>query len=127
MRWWNTQTGQVIETEPRWRRTQPMTLFDYAESQRRKADGMEAAAEAQPTALALARGIARELARRDGETHADAVGRVLHQRHGITTLGPAAGSLFKGGGWEWTGKFVTSERKTNHGRLLRVWRLSPEG
>lgn len=38
-------------------------------------------------------------------------------------LGNAAGSVFKGERWEFTGQFVPSRRITNRGRYVRVWRL----
>jgi hypothetical protein len=31
--------------------------------------------------------------------------------------------LFRGREWVFTGRFVQSTRKTNHARLLRVWKL----
>ena len=38
-------------------------------------------------------------------------------------LGNAAGSVFKGDRWEFTGQFVPSRRVSNRGRYVRVWRL----
>lgn len=38
-------------------------------------------------------------------------------------LGNAAGSVFKHEAWEATGRFVQSQRVSNHGRNIRVWRL----
>lgn len=52
---------------------------------------------------------------------ADDVQKVLQAR-GID-LGPAAGAIFREKCWQWTGRFVQSERISNHTRLLRVWRL----
>ncbi len=103
-------------------------LFDGAESKRLKAEGMETAAEARKGDLELGRRIALELSLTNTEVHADMVGRILKEKHGIVTLGHSAGSLFKGGGWEPVyvapdvQKRVPSKRKSNHARDLRVWR-----
>lgn len=95
-------------------------LFDAAESRRRKERGMALAADAAPALLDRARSYARSLGR--GSVTADDVSEWLEQQ-GLPDLGPAAGSLFRGSEWEFTGRFVQSTRKTNHARLLRVWRL----
>lgn len=100
-----------------------MPLFDAAASEARKLRGMETAAAARETDLDKARAIAREIASRHGTVNADEVGQMLFTKHGIKTLGPAAGSLFKGGEFEMTGDYVKSTRKKNHSRLLAVWRL----
>lgn len=101
---------------------QPFGLFGLSESEDRKSEGMRRAAEARSSPLEVARQVAVELCRLNGETHADEVGRVLAERHGIKSLGPAAGSVFKGA-FEFTGRRVRSARKTNHARELKVWRL----
>ena len=99
-------------------------LFDRDESERRKEEGMEQAADNRPSDLELARKIALELCIKNGFTHADAVGKVLYDRHGIESLGGAAGSLFKGSPlFACTGQMVKSARKKNHGRNLYVWAL----
>jgi hypothetical protein len=99
------------------------TLFDAIESQAKKDEGMVLAAEAGEDALVMARQIAIQIARSrpSRECHADDVGLEMEKR-GIS-LGPAAGSIFKGGGWEFTGRRVRSARKKNHARELKVWRL----
>jgi hypothetical protein len=104
------------------------SLFDRSVSESRKADGMALAASHlgtadRPSDLRIARSIARELCRLHGDTDADQVGFVLHDRYGIVTLGPAAGSIFKTGEFEPTGFMRRSTRKSNHARLLYVWRL----
>ena len=96
--------------------------FDGPKSESLKKRGMSSAAAANSEPLALARSIAVELCHRHGETDADAVGRLLRQRHGIETLGPSAGSIFKSG-FEFTGKRRRSERKKNHAREIKIWRL----
>jgi hypothetical protein len=97
-------------------------LFDAAESRRRKAHGMAIAADAVPTMLDRARFFAAGLAVLQGEVTADDVSEWLEAK-GLPDLGPAAGSLFRGKEWEFTGRFIQSTRKTNHARLLRIWRL----
>ena len=98
-------------------------LFNEQEGERLKKEGMEAAADLRPSDLELARQIAREIAHNNGGLcDADKVGRVLKYRFGIDSLGPAAGSLFKGAEWDWSGQYIKSVRTTNHGRMLRVWR-----
>lgn len=95
-------------------------LFEWSASHQAKEAGMEQAADAHPTHLEVAREIARHLADTHGTVHADMVGEELARRN--ITVGPWAGSIFKGGEWEFTGSFVSSSRRSNHGRLLRVWR-----
>lgn len=97
-------------------------LFDLLEARARKEQGMRLAADNQPTELDLAREIAATLGRRCGEVDADMVGRILKAQHGIESLGPAAGSIFRGKEWEFTGRRKLSARKTNHARELKVWK-----
>ena len=107
-----------------WEQREISDPFDARASAARKETGMQRAEEAaSPSPLDLAREIARELAKQRGSVTADDVGELLHQRHQIESLGPAAGSLFKGSEWETTGEMRKSTRKTNHSRLLYVWRL----
>ena len=101
----------------------PPKPFSPTASEARKDSGMAAAAEAQADVLELARDIAKELCRANGECTADDVGELLWERHQIKCLGPAAGSLFKSGEFEPTGSMRKSVRKKNHARLLFVWRL----
>ena len=97
-------------------------LFDAAESRRRKAHGMAIAEDAADTLLNRARRFARIKALFSGEVTADDVSQCLEDAR-LPDLGPAAGSLFRGKEWEFTGRFIQSTRKTNHARLLRIWRL----
>lgn len=101
-----------------------MNLWDAREAARRKDEGMALAASAKPELLAAARTIAREIVALHGEVHMDQVAQEM-ERRGLdpVALGPAAGSVFKGTDWEFAGRFVKSDRITNHSRLLRVWRL----
>ena len=98
-------------------------LFDELESEEIKRAGMaKAVANAYP--LQLARDIAEDIAiEGDGTADADRVGKRLQEQHDIYTLGPAAGSIFRGKEWEFTGEWIKSDRKSNHGRMIREWRL----
>jgi len=100
-------------------------LFDFAESQARKREGMQLAEDNDDGDLETARVIAVEIAsaKASRETNADEVGKVLFARHGIKTLGHRAGSIFKSELWEFTGGRLLSVRKKNNGRELKVWRL----
>lgn len=97
-------------------------LFDLDEARARKEQGMSLAAVGRKQRLTLAREIAATLGRRCGEVDADMVGRILKAQHGIESLGPAAGSIFRGKNWEFTGRRKLSARKTNHAREIKVWR-----
>ena len=99
-----------------------MMKMDLFEGQMLKERGMSLAAESSATLLQKARDYAREHAVAWGHVTADDVSAWLDDE-GLPDLGPAAGSLFRGKEWEFTGQFVQSSRVTNHARLLRVWRL----
>ena len=101
-----------------------MTIFHSRLGEQLRLSGMEMAADNARDYLLLARKVAVEVAhgKFDNCVTADDVGRVLKADYGLDTLGPAAGSIFKTGDWEWTGNFRKSKRVTNHSRLLRVWR-----
>ncbi len=102
-----------------------MSLFDEYLGDSLKQNGMDAAASKAGEALQLARAIAVELCKLKGACTADDVGKILYERHGITTLGPAAGSLFRSPEFEHTGRFLKSARVSNHARRLMEWRLKP--
>ena len=104
-------------------RCQEPDLFDAAESARLKREGMRVGADNNVETLQVARDIAVSLAQRFGQVEADMVMREMLRLYGVSTLGPAAGSLFKGPHWEWTGARVQSVRKLNHARELKVWQL----
>ena len=100
-------------------------LFDFSASISAKREGMDLAADNREADLALARRVAVGIAMAspDRTCHADQVGRALKRDYGIASLGPAAGSIFKGAQWQFTGERVLSVRATNHARELKVWRL----
>jgi hypothetical protein len=96
-------------------------LFSAIES----ADLKEAALSKLESAglLALARIVARQHAEEFCTVTADIVGRLMKERYGIDSIGPAAGALFRGAEWEFTGQRVLSSRVSNHSREIKVWRL----
>lgn len=96
-------------------------LFNLPLGERLKREGMETAADRRASNLEIARSIGIRIGRRRGHCNADDVGRVLKERFGIATLGPAAGSLFKTPDWSFSGRWVKSKRITNHARMLRDW------
>ena len=93
--------------------------FDPLRGQQLKDEGMARAALARAGALADARRLAVRIAlgRASQTATADDVAR------SYPDLGPAAGSLFKGRDWVWTGEWAASRRASNHRRHNRVWRL----
>jgi len=102
------------------------TLFDAQESADRKEQALAKLDSAD--VLTLARQIAKELAERWGAVNADHVGHEMKERYGIErygidSIGPAAGALFRGPEWEFTGQRVLSSRVSNHSREIKVWRL----
>lgn len=101
------------------------TLFDYQRGEEAKQSGMNAAADAKPDLLALARSFGREIAmsRESRECNADDIQALLAERgYGIRSLGNAAGALFRGKEWEFTGKWIESARVHSHRNRLRIWR-----
>ena len=111
-----------------WGGPQPGPLFDAAESERRKQEGMALAANnpEREDLLTLARDRAKIVVRERGEvTMDDVVLRLAQDGYDVSALGNAAGSVFRGKEWEFTGKFIKSARVANHSRLLRVWRAAP--
>lgn len=99
--------------------------FDAAASEAGKAGGMSLAADNRRELLGHARAVAVRIAlsRPDRCVSADDVQRALHEQGvSVFALGNAAGSLFAGKAWEWTGRFIKSERVHAHRNLIRVWK-----
>lgn len=99
--------------------------FDAAASEAGKDAGMSLAANNRRELLEHARRVAVRIAlsRPDRCVSADDVQRALHESGvSVFALGNAAGSLFAGKAWEWTGRWLKSERKHAHSNPLRVWR-----
>lgn len=102
-------------------------MFDPAEAERLKREGMERAAEKRAWALRMARHWAHFAATLRVRVTADDVFSYLPPEP-ASILGPAAGSIFKErkngqAVWKFTGNWVKSERTSNHGRCIRVWEL----
>lgn len=102
-----------------------LPLFDAAEARRQAEVGIGLAAENNPRLLELARVIAVRIARERGEVTADDVqAEMMRRGYRSDALGNAAGSIFRGREWQFTGRTVNSVRINAHARLIRVWRLS---
>ncbi len=99
-------------------------MYEMNQSERGKQEGMDLAAINKAEALTLARVLAVALALRqqNREITSDMVGIAMTNR-GMRPLGPAMGSLFRDGNWQFTGKYVKSIKVSNHSRMLRVWAL----
>ena len=98
-------------------------LFNGKRSEQLKQRGLDLAEDNVPTALEQAREIAKHLALVFGTVNSDQVGKDMKAMYNIDTLGPAAGSIFRGKEWEFTGNWIKSTRITNHSRMIREWRL----
>jgi hypothetical protein len=103
-----------------------LPLFDAAASSAAKEEGMNLAANSRKEILRKTRaalvGIA--LNRDDRCVTADDAQRWLEDNgYGVGALGNAAGSLFRGDDWEFTGRWIKSARVISHANDLRVWRL----
>lgn len=84
-----------------------------------KFKGMAAAAASRSELLAKARLIAIEFATKHGEVSADDIQKIIAPE----TLGNAAGSLFRGPRWHFTGRWTPSTKPSNHAHLNRIWSL----
>ena len=106
--------------------TQTDLLFDLDLGLALKREGIERASEGRSDALALGRAYAKKVAlsRPDRLVSADDV-TFAFVRAGLPAdlLGPAAGALFKTPEFEFSGKWMPSNRTSNHGRMNRLWRL----
>lgn len=95
-------------------------LFDEDESLRRKAVGMQQAAESRKMLLAQAQLIAHNHARIHGTVTSDDVAHAMYaQGYDYAALRNAAGSVFKG--LHWNGTVRKSIRPSTHARIIRVW------
>lgn len=101
-------------------------LFDDDAGKNAKQFGIETAALNRATVLEIAQTIALELGPQYGEVHADMVFRRLIARNiSPKQLGPAAGAIFRGPHWEFTGRMHRSRRISNHARRICIWRYIP--
>lgn len=99
-------------------------FFNLDEGLDRKELGRQLAAEANWDCLTLARRIATRIAITEGDCDIDRVQETL-AGYGFRSadLGNAAGSVFRGEEWIFTGQWRESRRVGNHARSIRVWRL----
>ena len=91
-------------------------LFSLAEGKRLRDEGIDKATEGREGLLQEARDIARACARYsdDGCATVDDVARVFAQRGlDYSLLGNAAGAIFRGKQWLFTGEYIKSARKIN--------------
>ena len=101
--------------------------FNADEGFQLKAEGMTLAARKRKEVLAAARQHLIDLALTRDDMCATADDAYAYiERRNLEPLGNAAGSLFKGKHWEFTGEYQASLRTSNHGHQNRVWRLRPE-
>ena len=89
-----------------------------------KEQGIARAVEGKEKLLDDARQIAKIIAiDGDGTCNADQVANALKLRK-MEPLGRAAGALFRGADWEFTGNYIESEQTQNHGHPIKVWRYT---
>lgn len=118
-------TSPQLSIDFRARVESPQTVAGLAEEVR-ALRGKQRAAANRGELLLAARRYAVEEARRKGEITADDVQeRMAREIDGYQSwqLGNAAGSIFAGDRWQWTGRFRKSQRKGSNANPLRVWRL----
>ena len=107
-------------------KTLQRAMFDKHASEQAKRDGLATAAEGnRRDMLTSARVVAREIAaqRPQGITADDVVLALVERGHDVHSLGNAAGSLFRGPEWQFTGERRRSVRIHAHANELKVWRL----
>ena len=100
------------------------SLFDLGTGRARRTAGTHRAATHRAALLHKARAIAVRVAQhRDSRCAcADDVYRHLNPTD-AARLGNAAGSLFHGAHWIFTGRWMASRRITNNARDIKVWKL----
>ena len=107
------------------------SAFDGLEGELRKREGLERAMT-PPLRRALLKSCITYLrllatSGEDIEVTADDAGRFL-ETTGLpaNSLGNSAGCLFRGKGWEFTGRRKPSSRASNHRHENRIWRYRTE-
>ncbi len=100
--------------------------FDLSAGLVAREDGMNRAANNRAELLEIARTLVRKAALKNihrTATADDASEGLARIGWSADALGNAAGSLFRGKEWEFTGTWSPSRRVTNHAHQNRVWRL----
>ena len=103
-----------------------MKHFDHSEGMKLRDAGKMLASSKRAYILSYARVLAVTIAKSkpDRCVTADDVYRQLALLgHDLDLLGNAAGSLFRGDRWEFTGERKKSVRISNHARWIMVWRM----
>jgi hypothetical protein len=99
-------------------------LFDYGRSQEAKKAGMDQVEGNAERWVDRARQEARAICKIQGEVCSDMVRSAMEvSLDWFPHHSNAYGTVFRGGEWEWTGRWHTSTLVTNHGRVQRIWRL----
>jgi hypothetical protein len=99
-----------------------ITMFDASAARQAKEEDMALAANTRTELLNAARFVARKIAAQRGEVYMDLVSEEL-AKEGLLPehLGNAAGSVFRGAEWVFTGKLHSSARKDRHAGAQRIW------
>ena len=103
------------------------TLWDAAASEQAAQAGIDQAAANHASLLTFARELAREIARSRADrccTADDVQAEIERRGISVRALGNAAGGLFRGTEWTWTGRWQKSARLHAHANPLRIWHLS---
>jgi hypothetical protein len=99
--------------------------FDLNEGERQKEEGIALASLPRKQLVELARLCAIRVARSFGEvTYDDVFYEMIRQGLDPIALGNAAGGIFRGKEFVFTGRWEKSRRVSNHARVNRVWRLN---
>lgn len=101
-----------------------LPLFDGKKSRSLKRRGMASAAAHHNELLEIARDVAEAIARSgDGTVTMDQVAmQLISMDYNPAELGNAAGSVFRGNRWEFTGERVKSTKVSAHAREIKVWK-----
>ena len=102
-----------------------MTTTATPTAEQLKVAGMDRAAENKKSLLKVARKVARRIATEKGVVTMDDVQAALALMDiSDRALGNAAGSVFRGPEWKWTGRRIKSKRPHSHANEIKVWALS---
>lgn len=100
---------------------------EVAEAESKKEAGISAAVETRRHVYDIAKELALKVANRNAKrevTADDVQFELIGAGYDPADLGNAAGALFRGKDWVFTGEWRKSARETNHRRANRVWRLA---
>ena len=103
---------------------QAIINFDINEATVRKEEGLVTASLTRKDLLDVAKIIAARLAWKNGTvTYDDVFKEMRAQGYHPECMGNAAGSVFRGDQFVFTGEWRKSTRVTNHARVIRVWKM----